>query len=343
MTLDRGDRPERTAGSQAHARRLARLSATPPTTAPPSRRARPPAPGRAGGPRAPAAPRSRRASSPPGPRAASRDRAAGGGRGGAGRRPARGPGAAAGRRDCRGGGTTLASSITGAQSASSPVWRMSATTCACPTSRQIATAGELMRRRSPRSMIGVAERVSGPGNSGARFSSAIVTPIRSATVASAASERASAASTAPRSGPLAERQRVVDDLARADLGRVGEQALEGDVRGLGADAKVRRRVHHRGERGGGERLAGGHRVLRALPRTREHRDRGRVELHPAEAGGLVGLQQRRGRPPLVRDAEPESPRRQLACPALGVVRLASLRRPADRHLRADSTLAARGS
>ena len=46
---------------------------------------------------------------------------------------------------------------------SSPVWRRSATTWAWPRSRQIAIDGDPIRRARPRSRIGIAESVSGPG------------------------------------------------------------------------------------------------------------------------------------------------------------------------------------
>ena len=106
---------------------------------------------------------------------------------------------------------------------------------------------------------------------------------------------------------LGQGQRVVDDLGRADLRGVGEQRPRTPGRPLGC-----RRAGSPGawrtalsevvaeRRGRRDRVGGGQ------PGDPEHRGRRRVQLHPVEPGGLVGLEQRRRGPPLVRDAEPEA-------------------------------------
>jgi hypothetical protein len=63
---------------------------------------------------------------------------------------------------------------------------------AWPTSRQTPTFAELIRLHIVRTIRGENETASGPGKTGARFSSARVTPSRSASGASRASERVSA-------------------------------------------------------------------------------------------------------------------------------------------------------
>ena len=91
-------------------------------------------------------------------------------------------------------------SSTGSISASSEVWRRSATMWAWPRSRQMPRRSEPIRLARPRRTIGLADRGSGPGKTGARFSIAIVTPSRSARSDRAASERASNSSASSLSG-----------------------------------------------------------------------------------------------------------------------------------------------
>ena len=140
-----------------------------------------------------------------------------------------------------------ARSRAGSISSSGSVRRRPATTLAWPTSRQRPTAGEEIRFAIVRRIIGVNERASGPGKTGARFSRAMITPRRSAP-GGERGQRAGLGQPAILAGGLVGQVGgVVDDVRGPDLGGVGDQPLDRVVALLGSGPHRTGAVEHGAE------------------------------------------------------------------------------------------------
>jgi hypothetical protein len=105
---------------------------------------------------------------------------------------------------------------------------------------------------------------------------------------------------------LREVQAVVGDELGARLGGVVEQPVERLVGLAGARAEVVGRVEQQAQPGRVERAAQGAGVAARAPAVGEHRRRRRVDLHPGEAGVLVGGEQLRRGPGVAVDVEAEA-------------------------------------
>jgi hypothetical protein len=105
---------------------------------------------------------------------------------------------------------------------------------------------------------------------------------------------------------LREVEAVVGDELGAGGRGVVEQAVEGAVVLERAGAQVVRRVQQQPEAGPLELGSHGARVAQAVAAIGEHRGRRRVDLHPGEAGGALGGEQRGAGPGVAVDVEAEA-------------------------------------
>ncbi len=199
-----------------------------------------------------------------------------------------------------------ARSRAGSISSSGSVRRRRATMLAWPMSRQRPTAGEeirfaIVRRIERREGEGVGRRVDGRQVLEGDDHPETLRASRQG------GERPGLGQARVLAGGLVrEVGGVIDDQRGVHLGRVGDQPLERKVAVARPGANRPGAVDDGAEAGGAEHLGERRGMPGGLTWADQHRGRGRGDLDEAEPGRLDLLQDRRGGPPVVGNAESES-------------------------------------